>query len=437
MISLKERLLRGNQRDMKIKTVRTDYQTALSMAENWHKPPQRPNFLLRKVMTLASAGELRKTHFKSNRIGMERLATNEPCLILMNHSSFIDLKIAATVFADRPFNIVCTSDGLVGKSFLMRKLGCIPTNKFITDLILVRDMIYALHTLKNSVLLYPEASYSFDGTATPLPDSLGKCIKLLKVPVIMVKTYGAFQRDPLYNNLQPRQVDVSADIEYVLSPEEIADKSVKEINTIIGEKFTFDNFKWQQKNQICIKETFRADYLNRVLYKCPECGTEGAMEGRGVTLKCRKCQKEYILTEDGYLQAKEGVTKYAHVPDWYRWQRKCVEEELEAETYQMECEVEIGMMVNLRSIYLVGSGVLRHDKNGFELNGCEGALHYCQKPSESYSLYADYYWYELGDVICIGNSHILYYCFPKEKGFPVSKARLAAEEMYKRRMQEG
>lgn len=418
---------------MKIKTVRTDYQTALSMAENWHKLPQRPNFLLRKVMALAALGELHKTHFKVKRIGMEKLSAGEPCLILMNHSSFIDLKIAASVFSDRPFNIVCTSDGLVGKSFLMRKLGCIPTNKFVTDLVLVKDMIYALHTLKNSVLLYPEASYSFDGTATPLPESLGKCIKLLKVPVIMVKTYGAFQHDPLYNNLQLRQVDVSADIEYVLSKEEIAQKGAKEISTLIKEKFTFDNFRWQQQNRICVKEPFRADYLNRVLYKCPECGREGSMEGHGITLSCENCHKEYQLTEDGYLKAVDGDTRYSHVPDWYQWQRECVLEELERESYKLECEVEIGVMVNLRSIYLVGSGILRHDANGFELTGCEGALHYVQKPSESYSLYADYYWYELGDVICIGNASILYYCFPKDKRVSVAKARLAAEEMYKRR----
>ena len=60
-------------------------------------------------------------------------------------------------------------------------------------------------------------------------------------------------------------------------------------------------------------------------------------------------------------------------------------------------------------------------------------MHYSQKPSESYSLYADYYWYELGDVICIGNANILYYCFPKDKRVSVAKARLAAEELYKRR----
>jgi hypothetical protein len=45
-------------------------------------------------------------------------------------------------------------------------------------------------------------------------------------------------------------------------------------------------------------------------------------------------------------------------------------------------------------------------------------------------LYADYYWYEIGDMICIGNNDVLYYCFPKGAD-PVAKARLATEELYK------
>ena len=106
----------------------------------------------------------------------------------------------------RPFNIVCTSDGFVGKEWLMRHLGCIPTQKFVSDLGLVRDMLYAVRELHSSVLMYPEASYSFDGTATPLPEGIGKCVKMLGVPLVMIHTYGAFARDPLYNGLQLRKV---------------------------------------------------------------------------------------------------------------------------------------------------------------------------------------------------------------------------------------
>lgn len=101
----------------------------------------------------------------------------------MNHSSFIDLKIASRLLVTRPFHVICTSDGFVGKRWLMRLIGCIPTRKFMMDVTLVRDMVYAVRELKSSILMFPEASYSFDGTQTPLPESLGKCLKLLKVPV--------------------------------------------------------------------------------------------------------------------------------------------------------------------------------------------------------------------------------------------------------------
>ena len=75
------------------------------------------------------------------------------------------------------------------------------------------------------VLLFPEASYSFDGTATPLPDSLGKFIKLLGVPVVFIETFGAFHRDPLYNGLRLRDVNVSAKVNYILSPEDTKEKA--------------------------------------------------------------------------------------------------------------------------------------------------------------------------------------------------------------------
>jgi hypothetical protein len=99
-------------------------------------------------------------------------------------------------------------------------------------------------------------------------------------------------------------------------------------------------------------------------------------------------------------------------------------------SYRLDTAVDIGMMVDYKAIYQVGQGRLVHDRDGFVLTGCDGELEYRQKPLASYGLYADYFWYELGDVICIGNRNALYYCFPKG-GDAVAKTRLAAEELYK------
>ena len=415
---------------MKTVVKELSYEKVLALKPEKLRKPVKPGLFWRWLMRVLGKGELAETNFTPRYIGMEKLGAHEPCLILMNHSCFTDLLIAQTVFARRPMNIVCTSDGFVGKNWLMRHLGCIPTNKFVTDFVLVRNMKYALETLGTSILMYPEASYSFDGTATPLPATLGKCLKLFGVPVIMVRTYGAFARDPLYNNLQKRKVNISADIKYLLSPADIKNKSIDELNEILRQEFTFDNWKWQLDNKIKITEPFRADYLNRVLYKCRSCGCEGKMTGHGTTLTCGNCNTQWTLREDGQLEQNE-TKQLSAVPDWFHWEREQVRSEITAGTYSLDTPVEIYMLVNTKAIYHVGQGKLIHNNNGFVLDGCDGKLHYEQGPHASYSLYSDYYWYEIGDMICIGDMKTLYYCFPKQSGDIVAKARIATEELYK------
>ena len=192
---------------MKIKVTDKSYADLLVKREEQrsrhkkHKNPIRPNMFFRTLMRIVSVPDLVSTHFKLERKGMDRLEKDQPALVLMNHSSFIDLEIVARVMYPRPFNIVATTDGFIGKNWLMRNIGCIPTKKFVHDATLIKDVLYAINELKSSVVLFPEAGYTFDGTSTSLPDSLGRFVKMLGVPVVMITTYGAFARDPLYNFL--------------------------------------------------------------------------------------------------------------------------------------------------------------------------------------------------------------------------------------------
>lgn len=414
---------------MKIKTKRLSYDEVATLPRPEHKPPKKPNFLLSSIIRLASTPDLKATNFRYTQERMD-LIEGKPCLILMNHSSFIDLKIASKIFYPKPYGIVCTSDGFVGKRQLMRMLGCIPTKKFVSDYTLIEDIKYMLGENKTSVLMYPEASYSFDGTATALPRKMGVLFKKLSVPVVTVITQGAFGRNPLYNMLQPRKINVTAHVKCLLTPEEIKEKSTAELDEILDKEFSFDNFKWQKENKIIIDESFRADGLHRILYKCSECGEEGKTIGKDSKLTCKNCGKEWELTPYGELKSISFTSRFTHIPDWYKWERECVKEELENGTYSLETDVEIGMMVDYKAIYMVGNGHLSHTNNGFALTGCNGKLNYTQNPLASYGLYSDYHWYELGDVICIGNNDALYYCFPQDNT-PVAKTRMAAEELYK------
>ncbi len=413
---------------MKIKTKALSYEEVMALPRPKHRDPLKPLFLLQLVVRVLAVLDLFPTKFTYKTHGMEKIGKKEPCLILMNHSSFIDLKIASRIFFPKPYGIVCTTDGFVGKGLLMRLLGCIPTQKFVSDMTLIRDMEYMLKMKKTSVLMYPEAGYSFDGTATQLPRKMGVLLKKLGVPVVTVITQGAFARDPLYNCLQKRKVTVRADVTCLATAEELKTLSVAQLDAMLDAAFSFDNFRYQQENKIVIDEPFRADGLNRILYKCPHCHTEEKMVGQGITLTCTHCGMAYTLDEHGYLIAEDAV--FTHIPHWYNWQRQQVRKALEDGTYRLEKDVTIAMLVDTKALYMVGEGTLIHDETGFHLTGCDGKLDYSQGPLTSHTLNADYYWYEIGDVICIGGKDALYYCFPKD-GDVVTKTRLATEELYK------
>ena len=416
---------------MKIRVIKKNYDEVMDLPRLKYKKPRHQLSILRPILKVVCWVLLKMTGFTYEKIGMEKLGKKEPCLVLMNHSSFIDLEIAAFLMADREWHIVTTLDGFVGLDWLLPLVGCIPTKKFIPDVTLVRDMRYTAKDLNASVIMYPEASYSFDGTATPLPDSIGKCVKFLGVPVVMIKTEGAFLRQPLYNCLKLRKTKVFATMEYLLSPDEIKEKSAEELNAVINKQFDFDNFRTQQEKGILIKEKYRADGLNRVLYKCPHCMSEGKTVGEGTTLTCKECGTVYELTENGFLKCLTGDTRINHIPDWYKWERECVWKELVENTYLLDIDVDIYMLVNTKCVYRVGEGHLIHNTDGFILTGCDGQIDYHLKPQQSYSIYSDFYWYEIGDMISIGDEKIQYYCFPKNGENVVAKTRLAAEELYK------
>ena len=421
---------------MKTKVYNKSYEEVMALPKKKHRKPKKPNILFRTLLKVVSLPDLIATRFKCNRIGMERLGKKEPAFFLVNHSCFLDLEIVPSVLYPRPFNIVATTDAFIGKEWLMRQIGCISTNKFVTEMSLIRDMMHTVKNLKSSVVMFPEAGYSFDGRCVPMPDTLGKMVKMLGVPLCTIITKGAFSRDPLYNNLQKRKVKVTADMKYLLSAEEIAEMTPEQIQEIILKEFNFDSFSWQKENKIKIDEPFRADGLNRILYKCPHCKAEGKMLGKGTDISCKECGKTYHMDEYGQLSATDGETEFTSVTDWYDWERECVREEIKSGDYSLDLPVEILMTLTDYKFYRVGEGRLRHDIDGFVLDGCEGKLHYEHKPLCSHTVNSDFYYYQMGDVVSFGNQEHLFYCFPKTEGDIVCKVRFAAEEIYKIRRKE-
>ena len=391
--------------------------------------PRRVSWYLRPITWLISFPSVWRHRVKIDRVKMEGLKA--PYLMLCNHNAFFDFMVAtAAVFPHQPYYIVAV-DGFVGKSWLMRRVGCIPKRKFTNDVRLVRQL-QRVSDRGKIVAFYPEARYSLCGTNAVLPPSLGKLSKLLKIPVVTLITNGHHINSPFWN-LKSRKIKTHAKMEQIITQGEINDLTYEEINKRINDAFVYDDFAWQKQNKIRVKYKNRAKGLHKVLYQCPHCKAEYNMDSDGIRLWCKKCNHTWEMSEYGELTSVEGETYFSHIPDWYEWERKNVVKEIEDDKYYFESECRVHSLPNAKGFVDIGEGHLVHNMEGFVLSGGYRGQEYTLKiPTQAlYSCHIEYNYLKWKrDCIDLSTLTDTFFIFPKGDDFSVTKISLATEELF-------
>ena len=274
---------------------------------------------------------------------------DRPRLVLANHGAFNDFYILYKALPTFHLNYVVALDAFNDfDNFLMRNVGGICKRKFIFDLSLMKNLKYAIHTLKDTVVIYPEARYSLDGTTSYLPESLGKLVKYLGVPLTVINAKGNYVSDPQWNKYKQNRMPMEATVEEIVSKEEITTLSVEEINERIKKAFIYDDWKWLKESGTKLTYKNRAYNLNAILYQCPHCKKEFEMQGEGTTLTCNACNKQWEMLETGELKALNGETEFSHIPDWFKWQKQNVHNEVFSGNYNMEFDAEVFTLPNCK-----------------------------------------------------------------------------------------
>ncbi len=395
--------------------------------------PLKVNSFYRFVLKVATYPHLHKVKFTPTFEGFENYSKKEPIFILLNHASFIDIELGARMFHPRPLNIVGSNDAFLNKNWIMRRIGCIPTKRFVMDINLVKNMLYCVKNLKSSVLLYPEAGYSIDGLNGLLPPSVGKMVKLLKIPVAVCLTEGAFHYQPMYNQLHKHKIQVKAHAKIIFTKEDVQKMSVEEINSKLQEIFTLDYWKWQKDTNYEFEDDNYVKGLEKILYKCPHCGKEFLTVNEGKTVRCTNCNATYEMKRNGELVNLNGETIFNNVSDWVRYERDEVRKEIENGTYKVKIPVDIFMTFDSYKIFKLkdSEAYIEHDLNGVTLKDVLNDIEFHLSPIELFNIYTEFDWFEVGDMIGFGNSEMLYDCVLKNYDISVLKVRLACQELYK------
>ena len=395
-----------------------------------HYPIRQPKAIVGLIWALSRL-TMPKVPWKVEKINMEGL--KPPYILLSNHMYFIDFKLAAMGTWPHRVNNVVNIDGYYRRPWLMELIGSIGTRKFTTDLHMVKSINKVLK--KGDIMcMYPEARYSPCGTLSYLPESLGKLVKMNKVPVVAVVHHGNHLHSPFWNFRKKRKVPLHTTLTQILTAEQVKEMSVEEINAVLREGLWYDEYQYQKDNGILITEPFRAEGLHKVLYQCPACGTEHEMGSEGAEVFCRHCGKRWLLKETGELEAQSGETEFSHVPDWFAWERTQVEAQIAAGTYSFEDEVEVFSMPRCWKFEKLGKATLRHTvEDGWVLEGHYRGQDYRvhRHPLQTNSLHIeyDYCYLRPEDCVDISTENDSFYCYPKKQNV-VTKMAFATEAIY-------
>ncbi|HWS30997.1 MAG TPA: lysophospholipid acyltransferase family protein [Clostridia bacterium] len=400
------------------------------------KKPRRQ--MLRPLIWALSFPPVWKHRAKIVKQGMDGL--KPPYLLLCNHNAFFDFMVASVATFPHRSNSVVAIDaytmpmgkGFTGRAWLLRMVGCICKRKFTNDLVLVRHIKRVIEN-GDIAVVYPEARYSLCGTTAVLPESLGKMCKLLKVPVVTLVMHGHHINSPFWNPGDRGVKPTEAEMVRLFTADELAKKSVEEINESIRKAFYYDDFAWQKAHGIRVTEPNRAERLHKVLYQCPACKMEYRMGSKGEKLFCEACGKTWTMSEYGELSADNGETEFSHIPDWYEWERQNVRAEVEKGAYGIRCDVRVTSLPNSKGYIPLGMGTLTHDHNGFTVKGTgEYGDFEMKKPvSTMYSCHIEYEYLNCyGDALDLSTLEDTWFIYPQGRDFSLTKFALATEELY-------
>lgn len=245
---------------------------------------------------------------------------NEPYLLLANHYGRYDPFIISDFIKRKP-NFV-SSDAILRSPLygpLFTGLGAIPKKKGMRDTHVIREMKKVIDR-GGSIALFPEATRTWSGATHYIDPSIAKLVKLLKVPVVTAKMKGAYAFDPRW--ARPlRRAKVEIDYDIAINKNQIAELNANHIMEIISSKLEHDDIAYARKEHIIIRSNNRAEYIERILFQCPDCENFEGFTSAKNCFSCNSCNYTIEIERNGFFTS-QGKLRFDNPRDWLNWQNK-------------------------------------------------------------------------------------------------------------------
>ncbi len=227
----------------------------------------------------------------------------EPFVLMTNHPSFYDFYYLDRLPLQRRTAIVA-NEYYMRLPFLRRiaaRTGLIPKKLFTAD---IRSVAGIMKMLRRgySVTVFPEGRLSIDGSTYPLAKGTGGFFRKLGKDLVLVHISGGYYSKPKWRRKFFKS-DINVRVVRVIKSAELASLTDEEVDAAIRDAIS------SKGGDLPVRPYRRrdlADGIEKVLYRCPDCGELYSLKGRGTTVRCSACGKTRTL--DGFYRFDDGKT---------------------------------------------------------------------------------------------------------------------------------
>lgn len=240
----------------------------------------------------------------------------QPYLILANHNGAVDPILLSLSFR-RPIYYVASDHifrwGLASK-VIQFLAAPIPIVKAQLDLKAIHQMA-AISREGGTIGLFPSGNGSFTGPEMPIHLGTAKLARALKLPVLLFRFEGGYLTRPRWG-VTTRRGTMSGRVVRALSVDEIKAMTPEALLQIIQQELDADPYREPLNDHAIPVQLFKgkrlAEYLERVLFVCPDCHRLNTLRSKEDRLSC-SCGFTTRYGEDGYFYT-DASTHLAALP---------------------------------------------------------------------------------------------------------------------------
>lgn len=272
---------------------------------------------------------------------------NQPAILLSSHASRLEFIYSIYGFKRRDVNVVCGYQNIMKKGVynLFLWLGVISKYLYQPDFVSIRKMMSVLKR-GGALGLFPEGIQSTSGSTHPINPATAGFIKKSRANIVVCSSRGAYLATNRYSS-DRKAGYIGMSYSLLFTPEMLDELSEEQIYRMLLEKIGYNDFAFNKvARHKYVGKMPNAFGIDKILYKCPDCKTEYTLKVENDAIVCDKCGFSARVNEYYDLIGINGDGCPADIDAWYKWQRRCVADEIADGSFEMSL---CGLLCTIRT----------------------------------------------------------------------------------------